>query len=737
MSTIGAERPQFFESQYLGAKDLQALVDYHREQAARHCLGGHSWGIAMGLQLKEVESTAGGGEVDVYVQPGYAWDGFGRPVVVLAPYKLPADLLKEITVSGPVKVWLRFHQTEIDPPATGFAACDSDGDFARVQESFELTVGDLSHLFQHDKLSIAGESVDAMEALYHFDSSDPLVCDESIPFQLLPEASQQSRWLIPLGYVSWEPGVAGMSGKFKETTDETTLKRSRSERVYTGVIAETINAVDGIIRLRDRGIDAPSSGSFSAACEAQALDDSSERDLLLEDEQLSVVDLVWVEGNLRALGDLKLFGTRVDFRDGAGDREPLLMQRVEDNTPGPGGKDLQLVIGAVEDGKNRLAVGPAGEADGKPLRTRFTVLDNGYVGIGLDQPSELLHIQGSDDPTLLMAVDSTGAPSGRLAFRQSDNAGADLYYDDTANVEGLVVDTVTAGTSETRLIVKQDGRVGIGTTEPDHSLQIGDASTSVALSLRGPDGDTASTVLAFEDDDGTTSRWFRIIHDTDANTLRIASANTDPILTCERIGGQVGIGTATPNYALDVRRHLNGGFSVGLGSDSGRIWSHYINNSPNLILYDMNDAGGVIRFRESPVTDDEDNPEYEALLCGRRGNIGIGTETPQATLDVDGRIMRKGQELTRTGSISHNGLVNVPWGSTSDWNIFVSPQVMGEDEANSEADNAILKIECYASVNSSTSWRITARYKFKFWNDNPRNGLWRTTGIANYLLVPK
>ncbi len=737
MSTMGAQRPQFYEGQYLGAEDLQALVSYFRELAARDRLGGHAWGIAVGLQLKEVESSAGGGQVDVYVQPGYAWDGFGRPLTVLTPYAVPPDLFRQITVKGPVKVWLRYRQTPTSPPAEGFGTCDGEGGFARVVEGVDLVVGDLAHSAQHDKLTLAGEAVDALEALFHFDSSDPLLCDESIPFQQLPDESRQARWLIPLGYVTWEPGAAGLSGRFVETTDELTLKRSRSERIYAGVVAESIHAADGLIRLRHRATEVPGAGSYSGACELQALESAGERDLRMEEERLNPVDLVWVEGHLRALGDIKLFGTRLDFRDDSGASEPLLLQRVEDNSPGPGGRDLQLVIGAAEDGRNRLAVGPAGAAEGDPLRTRFTVLDSGRVGIGAEQPETLLHLHGDDDPTLLMSLEGTGAPAGRLAFRQQDGKGADLYYDDSAGIGGLVVDTLDGGGSgETRLIVKQSGRIGIGATDPDHDLQLGDASRSVSLSLRGPDADAQSSRLAFEDDGATGSRWFRIIHDTDANTLRIASAESDPILACTRVGGQVGIGTATPACALDVRRHLAGGFSVGLGGDSGRIWSDYQNNSPSLNLYDRDDAGGVIRFRESPLSNDEASPEYEALICGRRGNIGIGTESPLATLDVGGRILRQGQALTLAGSAAHDGLVSVPWGGTSDWNIFVSPRVLGEDEPNSEADNALLKIECYASVHDATRWRIHARYKFKYWNDNPRNGIWRS-GTANYLLVPR
>ncbi len=74
------QRPLFFEGQYLGAEDLTAAVAYARTQQARHALGAHTWGIAAGLQLTEKDSPAGGGQVDTYIQPGYAWDGWSLPV---------------------------------------------------------------------------------------------------------------------------------------------------------------------------------------------------------------------------------------------------------------------------------------------------------------------------------------------------------------------------------------------------------------------------------------------------------------------------------------------------------------------------------------------------------------------------------------------------------------------------------------------------------------------------------
>ena len=118
MATSQTERPEFFEEQYLGAADLTAVVDYARTQQARFALGAHTWGIAAGLQLKETPLPDG--SVAVYLLPGYAWDGYGRPIVVLSPYRLPEERFPQFTFEAAldaegqgrlVPVWLRYQET--------------------------------------------------------------------------------------------------------------------------------------------------------------------------------------------------------------------------------------------------------------------------------------------------------------------------------------------------------------------------------------------------------------------------------------------------------------------------------------------------------------------------------------------------------------------------------------------------------------------------------------------------
>src|SRR5207247_9727251 len=126
------------------------------------------------------EKTAPGGQIEMYIQPGYAWDGFGRPIVILSPYKIPAEKFKALLDDGSlngqlVPVWVRYSSMETQGLRQGFEVCDTADQNSRIQESFQIEVGERpSHADQHDPISLAGRSVDARQALQRFDPADPL-----------------------------------------------------------------------------------------------------------------------------------------------------------------------------------------------------------------------------------------------------------------------------------------------------------------------------------------------------------------------------------------------------------------------------------------------------------------------------------------------------------------------------------------------------------------------------------
>ncbi len=528
MPTNPADRPDYFEGQYLGADDLDAAVEYAREQLSRHALGAHTWGIVAGLQLTEKPASGGGSSVDVYLQPGVACDGFGRVIVVTAPYKIAAELFGAVVHDAALDggdppgrlfpLWLRYEEMPGAPPRPGFELCAGGGAYARVHETFRIAAGERkAHGDRHDPVTVAGQQVDAQDALQALDPQNPpvLLYDESVAYQAFPD-EPRVHWLVPIGAVRWEPHLtAGQPGQFVPRNDPDLLF-SRRLRQYAGVVAEEVLAADGMLRLRHRNV-APST--------------------------VWSEDRVWVEGDLRVDGDARLFGGRLDLRlvDGTDAGVPMLVRRVEANSLG--GRDLQLVVGKETDGDNRFAVGPLDDT-GDALEPKFVVTDDGKAGVGVPEPTRPLEIraQGATEE-LIGFQDPAGTPTWHVSQKADGRPGLNLGE---------------TGVEEGRLFVKVGGNVGIGTTEPE--------------------------------------------------------------------------------YGLEIRRPVHKGLSVGEGGDAGRIWTEYKNLGPNLIFYDKDDVGGMLRFRESPNSDDEDAPEFEAFIAGRRGKIGIGEEEPEESLHVQGAV---------------------------------------------------------------------------------------------------
>ena len=140
--------------------------------------------------------------------------------------------------------------------------------------------------------------------------------------------------------------------------------------------------------------------------------------------------------------------------------------------------------------------------------------------------------------------------------------------------------------------------------------------------------------------------------------------------------GNLGIGTQKPQYALEVKRPLPGALSIGLGGDSGRIRTDYTEASPTLIFYDKDEAGGILRFHESPTTNDENEPEYEAVIAGKRGRIGIGRTSPAARLDVQGGSwdLSNTEGDFRIGSDEHRLKIGVALDGHSAGDVFIRAQ---------------------------------------------------------------
>jgi hypothetical protein len=585
MSTSQEQRPRYYEGQYLGADDLTAAVDYARTGEARHLLGAHTWGIAAGLQLQEVTPPGGTG-VDMYVRPGYAWDGFGRPIVVLAPYKISPELFQTIPYnqSRPdgmaVDVWLEYAEAETRPPGPGFAVCTPADQSSRVVETFGLVVGPRpTHASREDPISVAGRSIEALEAFRSFDPNDGPLTDESVPFQSFPAAGDPALWLIPLGQVHWKPNaVAGQPGNFvARGSDE--LVASRARRIYIGAVAESLLAADGILRMADRT-----------------------RDYRVAPHKSD--DLVRVEGALRVQGDVRLWGTQLDFRDGNGSDEgtPLMIRRTDD--PATGAKMLDVQIGKATAGTTRFGVGPLNNAGA--IDEKFVVLDSGNVGIGTTQPITALQI-----------------PERGLQVGISTTATDNFYFaSDTAKgPRGFRLYNQNFGVGTHLVTFLPNGNVGIGTTQPVTALQIPERGIQIGIS-------------------GTASDNFHFVSDVNQSRgLRLYNGNygAGSLLLTVRADGNVGIGATAVNPSLKL--DIQGDFGRTNGPATLHLWGSTVGDVGNGILF-LRSGGSVVAVDK----------------LGDR--FGIGTNAPSQALEVAGDVLLLSNNNPLFLNSAHTGFPN-------------------------------------------------------------------------------
>lgn len=555
MTRVASERPAFFEGQYLGADDLDALVGYVRDHARRHALGGHVWGIAAGLDLIENSSTTG--ELDVFLLPGYGWDGYGRAIVNTHPVRLSNELLKS-SPTGLYEVWVYYLERGSRGVRPGFETCGAEDAYARTGETFGFAVGPREIEQRFGGVDLADTRVgDPREALTFFDPARGVVFDGSVPHQQL-EASGDARWLMPVGMVRWTGGAAGVAGHFTARTPDD-LRASRSFRRYTGVVAEGIQAADGVIRLRGRETVLPAGAEIDDAAQAAAIQPG--RDFDTARGATAIDDLVWIEGNARGLGNHRLWGTKLELRNeiGSDDGVPMHVRRAPVAGLDGTGRDLEIAIGAEAgaDGRNRVTIGTT-------TARKVVVNDRGHVGIGADDPRRY-HADARDlviarDGAAGMTIKSGSSDAGRIYFADGD-AGASLErgrisYDHGARLLSFGVE----GTDFVHLT--ESSQVGIGTEAP------GDFDGAADDLVVQTDGDTGMTLVSGDEQQGSihfaTSaddpKSGFISYDHDGDVMRFGTAEVTRMTIVD--DGDVGVGTGTPRG----RVHITGGQDVELSS---------------------------------------------------------------------------------------------------------------------------------------------------------------------------
>ncbi|MDB4272449.1 hypothetical protein N9875_01340, partial [bacterium] len=125
---------------------------------------------------------------------------------------------------------------------------------------------------------------------------------------------------------------------------------------------------------------------------------------------------------------------------------------------------------------------------------RMTILADGKVGIGTASPASVLEISDASSPVLRV----TDSDNSNTAFIQADGTNA-AYFGTLTNHDVRI-----APNNSTKVIIKTDGKVGIGVAAPAELLHVESAANSTKIRIKNTkSGDTTGAELEMVNEDGT------------------------------------------------------------------------------------------------------------------------------------------------------------------------------------------------------------------------------------------
>ena len=285
---------------------------------------------------------------------------------------------------------------------------------------------------------------------------------------------------------------------------------------------------------------------------------------------------------------------------------------------------------------------------------RFAIDSSGFVGIGNTSPSsshaggrDLVIGSGSGDRGLSIMSGTSGV--GHIEFSDGTSSAAEKtaggirYYHN-----GNYMRFNTNGGTE-RMRIKNDGKVGIGTTSPAGKVHANSAADTATFLAEGEVDNPSYPSYGFSGqnaDNGSRGAGMYLPGD---NTLAFSTTGSERI----RIdgSGNVGIGTNAPDVKLDVARlgsawtgrdpvagtaaHFHNGNNsssspayLGLGAGTASISGIHFGDA------DDADVGRIHYSHSDNSLRFGTNASAEKMRIDSSGFVGIGTSSPGSELHV-------------------------------------------------------------------------------------------------------
>ncbi len=268
-------------------------------------------------------------------------------------------------------------------------------------------------------------------------------------------------------------------------------------------------------------------------------------------------------------------------------------------------------VNGVLDVSGNIVAG--GTVDGRDVATDGTKLDG---------------IEANADVTDATNVTAAGAlmDSELTAIASVKALNQGVATTDSPAFAGLTVDT------NTLVVDSTNNRVSIGTTSPSKTLVINENDSECVVVIKSSDTGTAGLFLGGQTDEIKGG----IVFDNSNNSLQLRGHDNAERMRIDS-SGNVGIGTTSPEYNLDVTAAdnvttttalsvQNAARNYGLGLGAYTLTNRNIGGTATTVDYTF-DIGGDAIFKTS-------NAERMRILDD--GKVGIGTNSPAGPLQVYG-----------------------------------------------------------------------------------------------------